>query len=121
MVVKRHRIAPDHLDRARDLRRESTFPERLLWSRLRKKQLGGLKFRRQQPVGRFIVDFCCPSRKLVVELDGLSHVGRGQYDEDRSAELETLGFRVIRITNDDVVRDIDAVIEMIARDAEVVL
>ena len=69
--------------------------------RLRKGQLGGLKFRRQHAIGPFIVDFCCPSARVVVELDGLSHLGRGQYDDQRTKELAQSGYRVVRVTNDE--------------------
>ena len=117
VTEKRHRAAPEQQQRARALRREATFPERLIWSRLRNGKLAGLKFRRQHTIGPFIVDFCCLGARLVVELDGLSHVGRAAYDDVRTTELSQRGYRVIRVTNDDVLTNIDAVLEMIAREA----
>lgn len=90
-------------------RNEPTHPERILWSLLRKSQLGGLKFRRQIVIGPYIADFCCPSRGLVVEIDGESHVGRARQDDLRTREIESLGYGVLRVTNDDVLRDLDAV------------
>ena len=102
-------------DRARELRREQTPAERKLWSRLRRKQIYGLKFRRQHPIGRFIVDFCCVPQTLVIEVDGDSHSVQGEYDRERTAWLEDRGYRVIRFTNRQVERQIDAVLDRIAR------
>ncbi len=91
------------------MRHTPTEPERRLWQLLRKSQLGGLKFRRQAVIGPYIVDFCCPRQKLVVEVDGESHVGRGDVDEARTGHLNRLGYRIMRVTNDDVLRDMEAV------------
>jgi very-short-patch-repair endonuclease len=113
----RHRIAPAQTARVNRLRRESTAPERLLWSRLRAGQLNGLKFRRQAALGPFIVDFYCPAAMLIVELDGMSHDGRRTYDAARTAFLKERGLRVVRYTNDDVLRNVDAVADDIARHA----
>lgn len=109
----RHRIRPEQLERARRLRREMTVPERLLWSRLRGGRADGLKFRRQVPRDGYILDFYCARASLVVELDGDSHVGRKAYDAVRTQVLEAQGLRVIRVANDDVVRDVDAVAEYV--------
>jgi very-short-patch-repair endonuclease len=97
--------------RGRQLRRESTFPERLLWSRLRDRRCGGLKFRRQQPIGPYVADFFCASIGVVVELDGRSHDDQGDFDRQRQAYLERQGLRVIRVTNDRVLADLDGVVE----------
>ncbi len=91
------------------MRHNPTEPERRLWQLLRKRQLGGLKFRRQAVIGPYIVDFCCPRQRLVVEVDGESHIGRGDVDEARTAHLKRLGYRIMRVTNDDVLRDLEAV------------
>jgi very-short-patch-repair endonuclease len=117
MRPKQHRIPPEQMIKVRRLRRDTTFPERLLWSRLRTAQVAGLKFRRQHPVGPFVVDFYCAEASLVVELDGRSHDGKADSDEQRSSYLRGLGLRVIRYTNDEVLEDIDAVVEEIARHA----
>jgi len=109
----RHRIRPDLKARAADLRREATHPERVLWQRLRRSQLAGLKFRRQHVIGPYIVDFSCPAKRLIVEVDGESHVRRGPADAQRDAFLRSRGLIVIRVTNDDVLRDLDAVCELI--------
>jgi len=103
--------------RAAKLRREMTHPERALWQLLRQRNLGGLKFRRQAVIGSYIVDFLCPKLKLVIEVDGESHVGTGAHDAQRTQSLERDGFRVLRLTNDDVLRDLDAVGLMILREA----
>jgi len=102
------------IDRARQLRRHQTGPETKLWHAIRNSQLAGLKFRRQRPIGRYVVDFYCASHKLVVELDGDSH-NESNYQDDvkRQAWLEKSGYRVLRIENDDVLKDLDAVLEVI--------
>ena len=98
---------------ARALRREATFPERLLWARLRRHALG-VAFRRQQPVGPFVVDFFAPAAALAVEVDGRSHDGRGAADAAREAALRSLGVRVLRVTNDEVLADLDGVVARVA-------
>src|SRR5690348_320712 len=99
---------------ARKLRREQTDAERGLWSRLRRKQLG-VKFRRQHPIDRFIVDFCCIDRRLVVELDGGQHASMSDYDEERSRTLAVDGYRVVRFSDGDVLLNPDGVVEEILR------
>ena len=104
---------------ARELRVTSTQPETILWNALRNRRLAGLKFRRQVPIGAFYVDFFCSDSNLIIELDGESHEGRQKYDMRRSLYLESCGYRVFRITNDDVVEDIEAVALGIAKAAGV--
>ena len=113
--LKRHRVHPTRLTRARQLRQDMTFPERLLWSRLRRGLLGGVRFRRQHPMGPYVADFYCPSAALVIELDGMSHGGRERQDAERTRYLEGRGLSVVRYTNDQVIEDVDAVAEDIAR------
>ncbi|WP_430685463.1 endonuclease domain-containing protein [Leptolyngbya sp. AN02str] len=103
---------------ARQLRRNPTLAEAQLWSALKRNQLGGLKFRRQHPIGRFIVDFCCPSCKLVVEVDGDIHQQQAGYDEARTEQLQAFGYQVLRVTNEDVLNDLQAVLVRIAQAAE---
>jgi len=100
-------------ERARDLRRDPTEAERALWKHLRLRQLHGHKFRRQQPLGRYIVDFVCLEKRLIVELDGGHHAEQVASDIERTAWLEAQGFRVMRFWNHDVLRDIEAVKEVI--------
>ena len=105
-------------DQARKLRKDSTFPERMLWGILRNRRLSGIKFRRQFPIGSFVVDFCCVESQLIVELDGMTHAGQGEKDDARTDFLERMGYRVVRVTNDDVLQNIEAVAEMIERAVE---
>jgi very-short-patch-repair endonuclease len=100
--------------RARRLRRDATFPERLLWSRLRNQQVSGAKFRRQHVIGRYVADSLCPQHKLVIELDGHSHDMTAPADLKREGYLLDQGFRVIRFRNDEVVHNVGGVLEAIA-------
>jgi very-short-patch-repair endonuclease len=88
--------------------------ERALWWRLRDRKLGGLKFRRQRPEGDYIADFVCLEAKLIVEVDGAQHEG-SILDRHRTQDLMRMGFDVIRFSNEEVRRDIDAVCEGILR------
>src|SRR5439155_9642824 len=97
----------------RRLRRDQTDAERLLWLRLRDRRLGGLKFRRQKSIDRFVVDFFCADTKLIVELDGGQHGERGEQDAERTRILESMGYLVLRFRNHDVIRNIDGVLEEI--------
>jgi very-short-patch-repair endonuclease len=107
---------PTHLkSHARRLRRGQTDAERLLWRQLRSRHLNGFKFRRQHPLGRFIVDFCCPERSLVVELDGGQHAEQAEKDARRTAYLNQIGYRVVRYWDHDVLSDPDAILEDIFR------
>ncbi|WP_165074891.1 endonuclease domain-containing protein [Paludisphaera rhizosphaerae] len=103
----------DPLTRARRLRRDMTQPERALWRELRDLRRLGLKFRRQVPFDPYVVDFYEPARRLAIELDGESHVGRFEYDDARQKWLESQGLHVLRLANDDVVKDVGAVVEAI--------
>ena len=108
-------VSPELQERARELRRETTPAERLLWARLRNRQLQGRKFRRQHPLGRFVVDFCCPAERLVVEVDGEVHEGQEEEDEARTAVLESYGYTVLRFLNQAVIQDVEGVLKAIAR------
>jgi very-short-patch-repair endonuclease len=100
-------------NKARELRRSETDAERKLWRFLRDRQLGGYKFRRQHPVGLYIVDFACIERGLIVELDGGQHAEQRRYDARRTEFLATQGFKVIRFWDNDALTQTDAVLEMI--------
>lgn len=99
----RHRIHPAILAHAREMRHPQTPAEATLWRVLRNRQTG-FKFRRQHPIYRFIIDFYCAEAKLLIEIDGTSHLESNQkeYDQVRTEYLEELGYKVIRFTNDDV-------------------
>jgi very-short-patch-repair endonuclease len=114
--VPEHRYPSKHMiRRAKTLRHQSNEPEQLLWTALRNGQIGGLKFRRQHPAGPYVVDFFCHSAALVVELDGMSHEDKAARDAERTKYLEAQGLRVLRVTNTDAMRDLDAVTREIAR------
>ena len=98
---------------ARRLRRDQTDAERTLWFRLRDRRLNGLKFRRQMPIKSYVVDFCCESARLIVELDGGQHVERSSEDTKRTADLEAYGYLVLRFWNNDVLSNIDGVVATI--------
>jgi very-short-patch-repair endonuclease len=99
--------------RARELRNNPTQAERLLWQHLRLRQLAGYKFRRQQPLGNYIVDFVCLEKRLAIEVDGGQHSTQVAYDEQRTAWLEEQGFRVLRFWDNEVIHNIEAVKEAI--------
>ena len=99
---------------SREMRSNPTAAENHLWQRLRKEQVLGFKFRRQYTIERFIVDFYCTAARLVIEVDGGIHDEQQEADQFRTAFLESLGLRVLRFTNGDVLQRTDAVIERIA-------
>ena len=98
---------------ARALRRNPTEAEKLLWLQLRYWQIDGAKFRRQQPIGRYIVDFVCFERKIVVELDGGQHAEQTNYDSERDSWLRSQGFAVLRFWNNDVYLNLNSIKEAI--------
>jgi 5-methyltetrahydrofolate--homocysteine methyltransferase len=98
---------------AREMRKEPSKAENILWQVLCNRQIDGLKFRRQHVLGKYIVDFCCIEHGLVVEFDGDSHAEQEVYDEHRTNWLESQGFRVIRFSNFDVLENLGAVVEEI--------
>ena len=100
---------------ARRLRRRQTDAERILWFRLRDRRLANLKFKRQVPIGGFVVDFCCSDAKLIIELDGGQHARLEARDQDRTTALEAMGYLVLRFWNNDVLKNIDGVLEEIRR------
>ena len=103
------RSAPAILRRAGELRKESTPAERKLWAYLRGDKLG-VKFRRQHAIGKYIPDFICIEMKLIIELDGSQHLQQEEYDEERTKYLNSLGYKVIRCWNQDVMKNIKGVI-----------
>lgn len=114
---------PKLKERSRDLRKNMTDAERRLWSRLRRKQVQGLQFYRQRPIGNFIVDFYCPDAKLVVEVDGGQHYSEEGcvYDQERDQYLKGNGLAVLRFTNIDVLKNLDAVLQVIFDKCRVIM
>ena len=108
---------PKLKDNARTLRSGMTDCEQRLWLRLRRKQVLGVQFYRQKPVGDYIVDFYAPKANLVVEVDGSQHLEPAQIDHDRrrTVFLESLGLRVLRFDNRQVLQELDSVMEAIYR------
>ena len=99
--------------RAAELRRNLTPAESKLWAYLRAHRLEGIGFRRQHAVGPYIVDFCAPHQKLVIEVDGGQHLEQERYDSERSAYLAGRGYRVLRFFNHEVMNQIEEVIRAI--------
>ena len=102
-------------ENARRLRRDATDAERRLWSALRDRRLSGYRFRRQFPIGRFIVDFACTRHRLIVEADGGQHAD-SETDFRRTAWLEEQGWRVLRFWNNDVLANTNGVVETILKE-----
>jgi very-short-patch-repair endonuclease len=105
--------SPKIIDHARELRKNMTETEKILWSYLRKNQLRGMHFRRQHPYGIYILDFYCFEKDIVIEIDGMIHLKRHEYDNERTEYLESSGLKVIRFTNDDIKERIEWVIAKI--------
>ena len=108
-IVTGQKVTKEKLQRAKELRREMTPAEKLLWQEVRAKKLG-VRFRRQQVIQGFIVDFYCHKAGLVVEVDGDIHDLQKEEDERREKALSALGLRIVRFGNDEVVRNVSAVV-----------
>ncbi len=106
------------MSRPRNLRRSQTSVEELLWARLRNRQLEGHKFRRQVPLGRFIVDLACYDARLVIEVDGGQHAERREEDAARTQWLESRGFRILRLWNNEVQERMEGVLARILEELE---
>ena len=114
IMRNRETTAPIVGQRARELRGRMTRAEVILWQHLRAKQMCGLRFRRQEPVGNFVADFYCAPARLVIELDGDSHSERAESDAQRDAVLRAEGYVVLRFANEQVSNDLVGVLETIA-------
>lgn len=108
-IIPGQRVTKEKLERAKELRREMTPAEKLLWQEVRAKKLG-VRFRRQQVIAGFIVDFYCHRAALVVEVDGDVHDLQKEEDERREKALSALGLRIIRFRNDEVMKRLSAVV-----------
>lgn len=97
----------------RALRKRSTEAERLLWRHLRMKQLEGLKFRRQQPFDKYIVDFICFEKRLIIEVDGAHHADQNNSDKEKDMYLKQCGFRILRFWNNEVLKNTGGVLAVI--------
>lgn len=106
------------MHQAGELRLNQTPEEAELWSRLRAHRLAGIGFRRQHAIGTYIVDFCAPKEKLIIEVDGSQHIDLEEYDQERTAFLQSQGYVLIRFTNDDVRKNLETVLREILLFAE---
>ncbi len=114
-IVRGQRVSQGLADRARQLRREMTPQERILWNALRRDQLDGLHFRRQQVIDGYIVDFYCHAASVVVEVDGPVHDQQREYDEERDDRLARRGLLILHIRNEEIERNLAGVLDRIRK------
>ena len=100
-------------DFAKNLRQNQTDAENVLWFNLRNNKLNGIKFKRQVPIGKYIVDFLCSKKKLIIELDGSQHIDNIEYDNVRTKYLQDKGYVVIRFFDNDVLKNTKYVLDEI--------
>ena len=105
---------PELKQKARNLRNNATFSERVLWKYLKSRQMKGYQFTRQKPIGKYIVDFYCPKLQLIIEVDGDSHNEKQEYDRKRQKELEDKGFHFLRFDGHSVLKQTESVLTVIA-------
>jgi len=105
-------MKPEHV---KNLRKNLTDAERLLWRHIRSRQIEGLKFRRQEPLGNYIVDFVCFEKSLILEIDGGQHADLRQRDNERDTWFESQGFKTLRFWNNEVLTNLEGVIEFIRK------
>ena len=115
-IVRGQNVSFEIHERAKKLRREMTPAEKILWKELKANKLNGLHFRRQQVVHGYFPDFYCHQQELIVELDGGIHELQEQYDADREAYLISLGFRIIRFNNEEIVNNLKRVLQRIVNE-----
>ena len=117
-MVNHHKYENNVLSNAKELRHNMTKEELKLWNILKNRQLFNLKFRRQVPIGNYIIDFLCLEKNLIIELDGGQHnkPENVEYDNERTNYLNNLGYKVIRFWNDEVWNNFEGVIERIIRE-----
>ncbi len=109
------------VEKARELRKNSTLSEVLLWKEIKNKKLLGLKFLRQRPIGKYILDFYCKEKNICIEIDGESHYGKRERDNKRDEYLNKLGIKVIRVLDLDVKRNIEGVIDYLISEIKKVI
>jgi very-short-patch-repair endonuclease len=122
MRMNHHLTQTEDYEKARKLRQEASSVESRFWFELRKAcKNGAIKFRRQQPIHPYIIDFACMKAKLLIELDGFSHDTNHDYDQKRDNYLRQQGYTVLRINNKDVMNNVTAVVEAVAAQAKLLL
>ena len=107
------RTTPKIFGGAKELHRNMSPAEAKLWKHLRAHQMGDVHFRNQHAIGNYIVDFCAPRKKLIIELDGSQHLDQAEYDEERTKYLETKGYKVLHFWNNDVMNQLETVLQTI--------
>jgi len=112
-IVRGQRVSAKQLVGAKELRREMTPAEKILWKEVKANKLNGLHFRRQQIIHGYFADFYCHQHELIVEVDGGIHDLQKEYDAEREAYLRALGFRIIRFTNEEVTNNLKGVLQKI--------
>jgi very-short-patch-repair endonuclease len=117
-MKKANRASPKIKHRAGELRKEPTPAEAKLWTFLRAHRFTDIHFRRQHAIGPYIVDFCAPSKKLIIEVDGSHHLEQAEYDNERTTYLEAKGYRVLRFWNSDVMNRISDLMAMVLEELE---
>ena len=117
-IVRGQRVSAKQLDAAKELRRDMTPAEKILWKHIRTNKLNGLHFRRQQIVHGYFADFYCHEHELIVEVDGAIHEFQKEYDAEREEYLNSLGLRVIRFTNDEILKDLKGVLQKIVEECK---
>ena len=110
LIMPPKRSTPKNLHRAGELRKQTTPAERKLWLYLRVMREDGVRFRRQHAIGNYVVDFCSPRKKLIIELDGSQHLEQQEYDQERTRYLESQGYQVLRFWNNHVMNDTEGVL-----------
>jgi very-short-patch-repair endonuclease len=111
--MPKQRATPKMQRRAAEFRRNQTEAEARLWTYLRAHRANGAHFRRQHAIGNFVVDFCAPRKKLIIEVDGGQHLEQEEYDTERTQFLEAQGYKVLRFWNNEILKDIEAVMAVI--------
>ena len=112
------RTTPKIFGHAKQLHRNMSPAEAKLWAHLRAHRTADVHFRNQHAIGSYVVDFCAPRRKLIIELDGSQHLEQGEYDEERTKYLKSKGYKVLRFWNNQVMNDIDGVLRAIVLELE---
>ena len=107
------RTTPKIFGHAEQLHRNMSPAETKLWKHLRSHQMSDVHFRNQHAIGNYIVDFCAPRKKLIIELDGSQHLEQKEYDEERTKYLEARGYRVLRFWNNEIMNNTEAVVKVI--------
>lgn len=112
-IVRGQKVSARQLERAKELRREMTPAEKILWKHLKANRLNGLHFRRQQIIHGYFADFLCHQHDLIVEVDGGIHDLQQEYDAEGEEYLRSLGFRIIRFRNEEVTKNLEGVLQRI--------